>query len=199
MDTSGTKVSFSGEREDIKENFSAMGIMALFAIFLIYVVLMIQFKSFIQPVVTLTTIPLSLTGSVLGLYIFRQPMSFTALLGIISLIGLVVKNGILLIGFINEARSAGCSIDEACIDAVGKRFNAVILSALTVILALIPLALSGSSLFSPMAVSLMAGLTVSTFLTMVVVPVIYSLVEHRLEKKNLCTFALITSLSNHMN
>ncbi len=177
IDLRGTKISFAGEREDIKENFTALAILAVAAIFLIYIILLLVFKSFIQPLVILTTIPLSLIGSVIGLYVFKQPLSLTAFLGVIALIGLVVKNGILLIDFINEARSNGAAVDNACMDAVGKRFNAVILSALTIILALIPLALSGSSLFMPMAVALMSGLTVSTFLTMVVVPVIYSLIE----------------------
>lgn len=179
MDLENVDITFAGEREDIRENFTALGILAIVSIFLIYSVLLLIFKSFIQPLVILTTIPLSLTGSMLGLFIFRQPISFTAFLGIISLVGLVVKNGILLIDFINEARKNGCSVDEACINAVGRRFNAVITSAVTIILALIPLAFSGSTLFTPMAVALMSGLTVSTFLTMVVVPVIYSLIENR--------------------
>lgn len=183
LDTSGTKIAFAGEREDVKQNFTILGILAMVAIFLIYVILMIQFKSFIQPVVILSTIPLSLIGSVLGLFLFKQPLSLTAFLGIIALVGLVVKNGILLIDYINEARKAGYTIEEACIDAVDKRLNAIILSALTVILALIPLALSGSSLFAPMAVSLMAGLAVSTFLTMVVIPVIYSMIENIIAEK----------------
>jgi multidrug efflux pump subunit AcrB len=183
IDYTGTNVSFAGEREDVKENFTILGILAVVAVFMIYVILMLQFKSFIQPIVILLTIPLSLIGSVTGLFVLNQPLSLTAFLGIIALIGLVVKNGILLIDYINDARNNGCTIDEACIDAVEKRFNAIILSALTVILALIPLALSGSSLFSPMAISLMSGLAVSTFLTMVVIPVVYSIIETAMLRK----------------
>ncbi len=183
LDLTDTKVSFAGEREDIKKNFTTLAVLATIAIFVIYMILLLVFNSFIQPLVILTTIPLSLIGSALGLYIFDQPLSFTAFLGVVALIGLVVKNGILLIDFINEARREGYSIDDACINAVSRRFNAVIISALTIILALIPLALSGSNLFSPMAISLMSGLTVSTFLTMVIVPVIYSIIEGRLEAK----------------
>jgi multidrug efflux pump subunit AcrB len=181
VDTSGTTITFHGEREDIAENFSVVGILALFCIFIIYVILLIQFNSFIQPVVILLTVPLSLIGSVAGLYLLNNPLSLTAFLGIIALIGLVVKNGILLIEYINDARKAGYSIEEACIDAVDKRFNAIILSAATTVIGLIPLALSGSSLFGPMAISLMFGLAVSTFLTMVVIPVVYSIFEGFLE------------------
>ena len=183
LETSGVQVKFAGEREDVAENFTALGLLALVAIFAIYVILMIQFESFIQPLIILLTIPLSLIGSILGLFVFRQPLSLTAFLGVIALSGLVVKNGILLIDYINDARNRGCSIEHSCKDAVEKRFNAIMLSALTVILALIPLAVSGSDLFAPMAVSLMSGLLVSTFLTMVVIPVIYSIVEERSWKR----------------
>lgn len=185
MDTDGTKISFAGEREDIKDNFSVVGILAVFCIFIIYIILLIQFNSFMQPLVILTTVPLSLIGSIVGLFMFKSALSLTAFLGIIALIGLVVKNGILLIEYINDARKAGYSIDEACIDAVDKRFNAIILSATTTVIGLVPLTISGSALFGPMAISLMFGLTVSTFLTMVVIPVIYSLVETYIENRKI--------------
>lgn len=177
VDLANTQVTFAGEREDIKKNFTAMGVLAIVAIFALYIILLLIFNSFRQPLIIMTTIPLSLIGSLLGLFIFNQPMSFTAFLGIIALVGLVVKNGILLVDFINEERSNGLPVDEACTTGVNRRFNAVIISALTVILALIPLALLGGNLFAPMAVALMSGLTVATFLTMVIVPVIYSVVE----------------------
>lgn len=183
MDTSGTNVTFDGERESIAENFGVVGLLAMFAIFAIYVILVIQFNSFVQPVVILVTVPLSLIGSIVGLFIFNKPLSLTAFLGIIALIGLVVKNGILLVEYINDARKHDYSIDEACVDAVDKRFNAIILSATTTVIGLAPLAISGSSLFGPMAITLMFGLVVSTFLTMVVIPVIYSLIETWLENR----------------
>lgn len=199
MDTSGVNIAFDGEREMITKYFGVAGGLAVLAILLIYVTLVIQFGSFLQPVIILMTIPLSLIGSVLGLYIFDQPLSLTAVLGVIALIGLVVKNGILLIEYINEARENGDDLSSACMDAVDKRFNAIILSAGTTVMGLIPLALSGSSLFAPMAVSLMSGLIVSTFLTMVIIPVMYSLVigayEKRLEKKLMRNLKLETSNS----
>ncbi|MCT4594448.1 MAG: efflux RND transporter permease subunit [Anaeromicrobium sp.] len=185
LDLTGVNVTFDGEREDIKEYFSVAGVLAGFTVILIYIILVIQFNSFIQPVVILMTIPLSIIGSVIGLYFFKKPLSLTAFLGIIALIGLVVKNGILLIEYINEGRNEGHSIDEACIDAVDKRFNAIILSAVTTIMGLVPLAIGNSSLFSPMAISLMFGLAASTFLTMIVIPVIYSLIETFRENKKI--------------
>ena len=183
IDTVGVKVSFDGEREQVQKYFGAAGTLAGGAIFLIFVILIVQFNSFMQALIILMTIPLSLIGSIIGLLIFGQPLSFTAVLGIIALIGLVVKNGILLIEYINDARKQGDSIDEACVEAVNKRFNAIILSSMTTILGLFPLAISGSDLFAPMAVSLMSGLAISTFLTLVVIPVMYSLFETYIEKK----------------
>lgn len=183
IDTTGVKVTFDGEREQVKKYFGAAGVLAGGAIFLIFIVLIVQFNSFMQAAIILMTIPLSLIGSMIGLLMFRQPLSFTGVLGIIALIGLVVKNGILLIEYINDARKSGDTIDEACVDAVNKRFNAIILSSMTTILGLLPLAVSGSDLFAPMAVSLMSGLAVSTFLTLVVIPVMYSLFETYIENK----------------
>jgi len=177
VDTVGTKIKFEGEREEVNQNFSAVGLLFMVALFIIYLILFVQFNSFIKPLVIMLTIPLSLIGSLTGLMLLGVPLSMTAFLGIISLVGLVVKNGILLIDYIEDARKEGLSIDEACKDGVAKRYNAIILSALTVILALIPLYLSANPLFSPMAVTLMCGLAVSTFLTMVVVPVVYSMIE----------------------
>lgn len=183
IDTVGVKVTFDGEREQVQKYFGAAGTLAGGAIFLIFVILIVQFNSFMQALIILMTIPLSLIGSIIGLLLFGQPLSFTAVLGIIALIGLVVKNGILLIEYINDARRQGDTIDEACVDAVNKRFSAIILSSMTTILGLFPLAISGSDLFAPMAVSLMSGLAVSTFLTLVVIPVMYSLFETYIEKR----------------
>lgn len=182
MDLNGVLYEFDGEREDIIENFGSVAKLALVAIFVIYIVLLIQFNSFIQPFVILLTVPLSVIGSIWGLIIFVQPLSMTAFLGIVSLIGLVVKNAILLIEFINDARKAGHSISDSCKDAVNKRFSPIMLGTITTVMGLIPLAFSGSELFAPMSVSLMSGLLVSTFLTMVVVPVFYSLFEEEILK-----------------
>ena len=173
----GTTVTFAGEREEINRDFGKVGNAGVFALFLIFIVLLVQFNSFSQPMVILLSVPLSLIGSILGLLLFSQPLSFTALLGIVSLIGIVVNNAILLIDFINQAKKEGMSTRDACLDSVSKRFRPIILSSVTTIMGLFPLALSGSELFAPMAVALMCGLIVSTMLTIIVVPVMYSLIE----------------------
>lgn len=175
FDFSGLTVSYEGEAKDIKDNFGSLGTTAIFALFLIYVILMIQFRSFLQPAIIFITIPLSVIGVVAGLMLFAQPLSFTALVGVVSLMGLVIRNAILLIEFINLAREEGMSIAEACHFAVNRRYRPIILAAVTTVIGLVPLAFSGSDLFTPMSVALMSGLLISTLFTLVVVPVLYSL------------------------
>lgn len=170
-------ITFAGEREEIGKNFGSAGKFALLAIFLIYFILVVQFNSFSQPLIILITVPLSIIGSILGLFILRQALSFTALLGIISLIGLVVKNAILLIEYINYAHKNGLSAVEAAKAATDRRFKPITLSTVTTVMGLVPLALSGSSLFVPMSISLMSGLLVATLLTLVIIPIVYVLME----------------------
>lgn len=172
----GIDIEFDGEPEKIGENFGNVATAAVYAVLAVYLILLIQFKSFIQPVVILITVPLAVIGSIFGLYIFNQALSFTAMLGMVSLLGIVVNNAIVLVDFINYELGEGKCIEEACEDAVQKRMRPIILSTSTTVIGLTPLVYSGSPLFMPLAVALMSGLIVSTVLTLVVIPVIYSLV-----------------------
>lgn len=176
IDTKGVNINFDGEKSKIKKHFGNLGVAAAFALFAIYIIMMIQFSSLSQPLIILVSIPLSIIGSVIGLLVFRQPLSFTALLGVVSLIGVVVNNAIILIDYINSQRKQGEDIEIACRHAVEKRVRPILLTTGTTILGLIPLIFSGT-LFVPMAVSLMSGLMISTLLTLVVTPVVYSLIE----------------------
>lgn len=176
LDLDGVQISFDGEREKIKKNFGSVGISALIAVAVVYLILLVQFNSFLQPLIILVTVPLSVIGSILGLFFAHQTMSFPALLGMASLIGIVVNNAILLIDFINKARDLGMNNADACRDAVKKRFRPIALSTATTVVGLTPLLLSHNPLFLPLSISLMSGLVVSTLLTMVVIPVVVSLV-----------------------
>ena len=171
----GVTLSYKGEAKNISDNFGDLGTAALFAILAIYLILMLQFRSFLQPFVIFITIPLSLFGVIIGLFAFGQPLSFTAMVGVVSLMGIVIKNAILLIEFINSARREGMSVTDACFDAVSKRYRPIFLAAMTTVIGLVPLALSGSDLFEPLSVAIMCGLTVSTLLTLVIIPIVYSL------------------------
>ncbi len=172
-------VVFDGEREKIMQYFGDLGAAAVFAILLVYLILLFQFGSFLQPLIILITIPLSIIGSIFGLLLFRQPLSFTALLGIVSLAGVVVNNAIILLDFINAERKEGKNVAVSCIDAVSKRFRPIMLTTVTTVIGLIPLAFGGSSLMVPMAVALMSGLMISTLLTLVVIPVVYIIFEDK--------------------
>ncbi len=176
INTSGVNITFGGEKELIVKYFKGIGVAAVGAIAMIYIILLIQFNSLLQPIIILVTVPLSLIGSILGLVITRTPLTFTVALGFASLIGIVVNNAILLIEYINQARQLGFSVHDACKDSVDKRFRPIILSTTTTLVGLIPLAMSGSSFFVPMAIGLMFGLMVATVLTMVIVPTIYSMI-----------------------
>lgn len=175
----GVKIVFDGEKEKIFDYFGSLGTAAVFAGFAIFIIMLLQFNSLSQPLVVLLTIPLSVIGSVVGLLIFRQPLSFTALLGMVSLMGVVVNNAIILIDYINWERKQGKSIYQSCVVAVEKRIRPIFLTTATTVLGLTPLVFSGT-LFMPMAVSLMGGLISSTFLTLVIIPVVYSLIEQRI-------------------
>lgn len=176
------QVVFDGEREKIQEHFGTIGTSSIFALLLVYGILLIQFNSFVQPMVILLTIPMSTIGSIVGLFIFRQPLSFTGLLGMVSLLGIVVNNAIVLIDFINGERKKGKDITQACLEAVDKRFRPIMLSTTTTVIGLTPLVFSGSELFQPMSIALMSGLMVSTVLTLVIIPVVYSMVESKMDQ-----------------
>lgn len=169
------EITFDGEKQKIQENFGDVGESAVIALVLVYLILLIQFNSFKQPLVILLTIPLSTFGSIMGLTLSGQSLSFTGILGIVSLLGIVVNNAIVLVDFINTERSEGKSIEVACKDAVNKRFRPIMLSTITTVIGLTPLIYSGSELFVPMAISLMSGLMISTIFTLIVIPVVYSI------------------------
>lgn len=171
----GITISYDGEKQKIQENFGDVGESAVIAVVLVYLILLIQFNSFKQPFVILLTIPLSTFGSIVALTLTGQSLSFTAILGMVSLLGIVVNNAIVLVDFINSERKKGKDVLKACYDAVDKRFRPIMLSTITTVIGLTPLVYSGSELFVPMAISLMAGLMISTIFTLVVIPVVYKI------------------------
>jgi multidrug efflux pump subunit AcrB len=179
MNLEGVTIDFGGDQEIIEKYISGLLGAALFAVVVIYIILLIQFNSLLQPIIILMTVPLSVVGSVFILLIFGMSVTFTVGLGVASLIGIVVNNAILLIEYINRERLINDDLMEACIDSVEKRFRPIMLSTITTVIGLVPLATSGSSFFTPMALALMGGLLVSTVLTLIVIPLIYYSLEKR--------------------
>lgn len=175
LDLKGTKIIYEGDlqrSEEVNEGLRKGGVLGLLAIFL---VLFAQFNSYKQCFNVLASIPFGIIGAAIGLKLTGQTRSMFALLGVISLMGVVVNNAIILIDYINSERQAGKSIDEACKTAVGRRFRPILLSTTTTVLGLIPLAVGGNPLFTGMAIAFMCGLTSSLIFTLVVIPTIYSL------------------------
>ena len=191
LDLNSITVLNDGEQAQITTNFTSLAIVGVLTILIIYLILFVQFKSFIQPIVIIYSLPLSLIGVIVGLMICDMPLSLTAVMGIISLIGVVIRNAILLVEYIIEGRHEGLSINEACVHAVSQRFRPIILSSTATITGLIPLAFSNSALFGPMSVTIIFGLATATFLTFIVIPIMYSLVNTQLEKERQHNFIQI--------
>jgi multidrug efflux pump subunit AcrB len=146
---------------------------ALIAIIAIFSVLVLQFRSFVQPLIIFIALPFALIGMIWALYITGNTFSFTAFIGLTSLIGIVVNNSILLVDYTNILRREGKTLIEALKIAGETRFTPIILTSLTTIMGLLPLTLRGGTLWAPLGWTIIGGLLVSTMLTLVMVPVFY--------------------------
>ena len=164
-----------GELEAQEDSFASLLPALLGAILGILAVLVLQFGSFRQPLIIFTAIPLSVIGAFPALLLTGYTFSFTAFIGFTSLVGIVVNNSTLLVDYANQLRDAGHSIAEAVRISSETRFTPIVLTSLTTIGGLLPLTLSGSSLWSPLGWVIIGGLIVSTGLTLLVVPVLYTL------------------------
>ncbi len=172
----GVSVKFNGEMTQMMTLIGNLAVAGGISIILIYIVLLLQFDKLLKPLIILVSIPLSFIGSFLGLYIFNIDLQAMALLGLVSLIGIVVNNGIILVEVMDTQIKLGYSVYDACVSAVDKRYRAITLSTITTCIGLVPLIMSKDPLSAPMALVLLFGLLFSTILTMVVVPVLYSMV-----------------------
>lgn len=163
----------SGELESQEESFGGMGKAVLIALLAIFAVLVLQFRSFSQPLIVFTAIPLAVIGSILALLITGYTFSFTAFIGLTSLVGIVVNNSIILVDYANKLRAEGMSVIETLKEAGQTRFIPIVLTTATTIGGLLPLTLQGGSMWGPSGWTIIGGLMVSTFLTLIVVPILY--------------------------
>ena len=169
----GVHFKVGGEQANRKKAFGGMAKALILAVFGIFAVLVLQFRSFIQPLIVFAAIPFALIGALLALFITGYTFSFTAFIGLTSLIGIVVNNSIILVDYANQMRREGMEQLQAIAAAAQTRFVPIVLTTLTTIGGLLPLTLSGSSMWSPMGWAIIGGLLVSTLLTLIVVPVLY--------------------------
>jgi len=167
---------YGGRLEDSAESFRSLPSIFMLAIFMIYGVLAVQFRSYLQPFIILSAVPLGLAGVVLGLFILRMDLSLIALIGAVGLVGIVVNDSLVLIDFINRRRGEGEGAREAVIGATLTRLRPILITTVTTVLGLAPLGLGLAGkepLLAPMAVSIGFGLAFATSLTLVAVPVFY--------------------------
>ncbi len=169
----GYRYEFGGEVESREESFAGFGNAILIAVFGILAILVIEFKTFRSTLVVASVIPLGIIGGLVGLWLTGWSLSFMAMIGFIALIGIEIKNSILLVDCTNQLRAKGMPLDEAIAQAGEIRFLPVVLTTLTAIGALLPLALEGSALYSPLAIVVMGGSLSSLLLSRVVTPVLY--------------------------
>jgi len=178
----GVSLRVAGQSEEMQRTFRSLLIALGLAVFLVYLVMASQFESLLHPMVILLSIPLALTGAILALWVTGASLSVVVFIGLIMLAGIVVNNAIVLVTRINQLREAGLARTPAIIEAGRARLRPIVMTTLTTTLGLIPLAVGlgeGSELRSPMAITVIGGLLVSTLLTLVVIPVVYSLLDRR--------------------
>ncbi len=176
----GYTVEFAGAQQDMDESFGSLGIALLMAIILVYGVMAVQYESFFAPFVIMFSVPTALIGVVLALLITGKSFSVPSFIGLIMLVGIVVSNAIVFVDYLQQMREAGMERDEAIIETGRVRLRPILMTAFSTILAMIPLAIGigeGSESTAPLAVVIIGGLTVSTFLTLVLVPVMYTMLD----------------------
>jgi HAE1 family hydrophobic/amphiphilic exporter-1 len=178
----GTTAAVSGQSDDMKDSFRSLQFAMLLAVFLVYLVMASQFESLLHPFVILLTIPLALTGSVWAMFLTGTTVNVVAYIGLIMLAGIVVNQSIVLIDAVNQARERGVSKHDAIMEAGRLRLRPIIITKLTTILGLLPMALGlgeGAEIRQPMAITVIGGVAIASFFTLLVIPVVYSLLDRK--------------------
>ena len=178
---SGYTYQMGGEYETRQESFSGFTIIIILTIFLFIGILLLEFKTFKSTIIVLSVIPLGMVGALSALWLTGNSLSFVAVVGLIALAGIEIKNTILLVDFTNQLREEGKPLDIAIREAGEIRFLPIILTSLTAIGGLIPIALSTNPLISPLAIVIIGGLISSTLLSRIFTPVIYKLIPPKIE------------------
>jgi multidrug efflux pump subunit AcrB len=182
----GVTATLGGAAQDQRDAFNQLGLAMLVAIALVFMIMVGTFRSLVQPLILMVSIPFAATGAIAGLLITDTPLGVPAMVGLLMLIGIVVTNAIVLIDLINQYRRRGEDLRSAIIDGARLRLRPIIMTACATIFALIPMALGftggGAFISGPLAIVVIGGLVSSTVLTLLLVPVLYSLVERRSER-----------------
>jgi HAE1 family hydrophobic/amphiphilic exporter-1 len=173
-------VQIGGQNDEMQQSLSSLRFAAVLAIFLVYLVMASQFESLLNPFLILLTMPMAFIGVFLALFVTQTPVSVVVMIGGIMLAGIVVNNGIVLVDLIGQLRRAGVGVRDAILEAGSRRLRPILMTTLTTVLGLLPMAIGrgeGAELGAPLAVTVIGGLSVATLLTLVVVPLLYSVVH----------------------
>ncbi|MGD8168631.1 efflux RND transporter permease subunit [Herbiconiux sp. P16] len=183
----GAAASVGGVVTDQSDAFSQLGIALLVAILIVYVVMVATFKSLLQPILLLVSIPFAATGAIALQVISGIPLGVPSIIGVLMLIGIVVTNAIVLVDLVNQYRSRGLPVREALVEGASRRLRPILMTALATIFALLPMAVGltghGGFISQPLAIIVIGGLVSSTLLTLIVLPVLYNLVEGTRERR----------------
>ncbi len=178
----GYRVVAAGERESQQESFGGLGTIIILTVFGLLAILILEFRTFKSTIIVLSVIPMGIIGALVALYIAGESMSFVATVGIIALVGIEIKNSILMVDYTNGLREEGVGLYEAVMDGAETRFLPILLTSMTAIGGLTPLVLESSPLISPLAIVLIGGLISSTLLSRLVTPVLYYLIPPEVKK-----------------
>lgn len=181
-------IEYGGQIEQQGEAFADLGLLLVLSLILVYMVMASQFESLLDPFIIMFSIPFAFVGVILFLLIFNETISVISFLGAILLVGIVVKNAIVLVDFINITRARGIPLREAIIESGRNRLRPVLMTTLTTLLGMLPLVTGsgeGSEIWRPLGISVIGGLTVSTLITLIIVPVLYQLFEKRIKKQEI--------------
>jgi multidrug efflux pump subunit AcrB len=175
----GYKIAYGGESEIQEETFGEMKYVLAAAIMLIFLILLIQFRNLMDPLIIMTALPLAVPGAALGLFLTRNTFGFTAFIGLISVGGLVVRNAIILVDYIHQRMRDGVPLDQAALEAGERRLRPIFLTSMAAAVGVVPMIISGSSMWSPMASVIAFGLVGSMVFTLVAIPVLFVVVQSR--------------------
>jgi HAE1 family hydrophobic/amphiphilic exporter-1 len=173
-------LALGGQNEELSASYNSLVLALALAVFLVYLVMASQFESLLHPFIILFSVPLGLIGVVLALFLTRTTFSVMVFLGVIILAGIVVNNAIVLIDYTRQLRREGMSAREALLEAGPVRLRPITMTTLTTVLGLIPMAIGwgeGAEIRTPMAITVIGGLTLSTLLTLILIPVVYEWIE----------------------
>jgi HAE1 family hydrophobic/amphiphilic exporter-1 len=174
------RMDVGGENEEMRRSFRDLAFAFGLALILVYMILAAQFESFVHPFTILTAVPLALVGAILALVLTGQGLNTMSLIGVVILVGIVVNDSIVKVDFINQMRAQGMRLRQAILEAGRVRLRPIVMTTVTTVLGLTPMAMGvgrGADLRAPLAIAVIGGLLVATGLTLIVVPVVYSLVE----------------------